>query len=264
MTSSPQNSRQQPIPAAVLVPLREHVDFLVRATDAYDAGYTSEITRCAVVLRALYHSPAPFMSWLARADGLQGGFLSTALPRDAEGVGRYGSLVITANFDGRSIYFCALDSAWYGRWVRFADWWNEPVFVDEVKKELSRRDLVLAVAAKDGGSNLDPSLAIAYARLAAFESGGVAQDAMANANASTEPVTNPERAALRQVAHEALRTLLPPYRKVPQPTNDPRLNAALAKGIERPASLPFAPPIRRNDPCPCGTAKKFKYCHGSI
>jgi hypothetical protein len=249
----------------VLVPLREHVDFLVRATDAHDLGFTSEITRCAVALRALYHSPAPYMSWLAQADGLQGGFLSTALPRGVEGVGRYGSLVLTANFDGRAIYICALDSAWYERWVKFSEWWNEPVFIDEVKKELSRRDVVLTVAAKDGGSNLDPSLTTMYARLSLFKSTGVAQPAIPNADApSVEAVTSQERAALRQIAHEALRTLFPTYRKFHKPTNDPRLNAALAKAIERPTSLPFPPAIRRHDACPCGSGKKFKVCHGAI
>jgi hypothetical protein len=263
MATSSQKPR--PIPAKVLVPLREHIDFVVRAADAYDAGFTSEITRCAVALRALYHSPAPYLSWLAQADGLLGGFLSTALPHGVEGVGRYGSLVITANFDGRSIYFCALDSAWYGRWVKFAEWWNEPVFIDELKKELSRRDVVLTVAAKGGGANLDPNLASAYARLSEFESVAVAPNSIPTASASSaDAVTNPERAALRQIAHEALRTLMPTYRKFPKPTNDTRLNAALSKGIERPASLPFPPAIRRNDACPCGSGKKLKYCHGAI
>jgi len=262
MTTSSQKSRQ--IPSTVLVPLRAHVDFLVSATDAHDLGFTSEITRCAVALRALYHSPPPYMSWLAQADGLQGGFLSTALPRGVEGVGRYGSLVIIANFDGRAIYLCPLDSAWYERWVKFADWWNEPVFIDEVKKELSRRDVVLAVAAKDGGSNLDPNLASTYARLSLFKSTSATQDANTNADASSEAVTNQERAALRQIAHEALRTLFPTYHKFQKPTNDPRLNAALGKAIERPTSLPFPPPIRRHDACPCGSGKKFKLCHGAI
>jgi len=267
MTTSSQRTHQnpRPIPATVRVPLREHVDFVVRAADACDLGFISEITRCAVALRALFHSPPPYMSWLAQADGLQGGFLSTALPRGVEGVGRYGSLVITANFDGRAIYFCALDSAWYGRWVKFSDWWNEPVFINEMKKELSRRDVVLAVAAKDGGPNLDPNLAIAYARLSEFNSAGVAQNAIPTANApSAEPVTNPERAALRQIAHEALRTLIPTYRKFPKPTSDPRLNAALGKAIERPTSLPLPPAIRRNEACPCGSGKKLKVCHGAI
>jgi SEC-C motif len=259
MTTSPQKTQQ--LPASVLMPLREHVDFVVRATDAHDAGYTSEITRCAVALRALYHSPAPYLSWLAQADALQGGFLSTALPHNVEGVGRYGSLVITANFDGRAIHFCALDSAWYGRWVRFSDWWNEPVFIDEQKKELSRRDVVLTVAAKDGGANLEPSLTMLYARLAEFNAANGAPATSANA---TEAVTNPERAALRQIAHEALRTLIPSYRNNPKPTTDPRLNTALGKAIERPTSIPLSPTIRRNDPCPCGSGKKLKYCHGAI
>ena len=267
----------QPIPNTVLMPLRGHVDFVVRASDAHDAGYLSEITRCAIALRSLFHSPPPYLSLLAQADGLQGNFLSTALPQAAEGVGRYGSLVITANFDGRSIHFCPLDSAWYGRWLKFSDWWSEPMFIDEQKKELSRRDVVLTVASRDGGTNLDPSLAIAYARLSQFESAGVMPNAIlevsaianinaiANSNVSAaEPVSNPERVALRQIAHEALRTLLPSYRKFPQPTNDPRLNAALAKAIERPTSLPFPPAIRRNDACPCGSGKKLKYCHGAI
>jgi len=263
MTTSSQKPRQ--LPANVLVPLREYVDFVGRSVDAYDGGFTSEITRCAVALRALFHSPAPYLSWLAKADGLHGGFLTTALPRGVEGVGRYGSLVITANFDGRAIYLCALDSAWYERWVKFADWWNEPVFIDEVKKELTRRDVVLTVAAKDSGSNLEPSLTMAYARLGEFETLAGTPNAIPVANApSTEAVTLQERAALRQIAHEALRTLIPTYRKVHRPTNDPRLNAALAKGIERPASLPFPPQVRRNDACPCGSGKKLKYCHGSI
>lgn len=268
MTTSPQQPRQ--IPNSILLPLREHVDFVVRATDAHDAGHTSEITRCAVALKALFHSPPPALSWLARADGLQGNFLSTALPSTADGVGRYGSLVITAHFDGRAIHLCPLDSSWYSRWIKFAEWWSEPVFVDEHRKELSRRDVVLTVAARDGGTNLDSNLTMAYARLLQFAAGvtpSVVLDvnAIPNATGPTgEPVSNPERVALRQIAHEALRTLIPTYRKFHKPTTDSRLNAALAKAIERPTSLPFPPEPRRHDACPCGSGKKYKYCHGAI
>jgi hypothetical protein len=265
MTSSAQNlaQRSRPIPATVLVPLREHIDFLVRASDAHDAGYTSEITRCAVALRALFHSPAPYLSWLAQADGLHGNFLSTALPRAIEGAGKFGSLVMIANHDGRPVHFCALDSSWYVRWLKFSDWWNEPVFINDEKKELSRRDLVLAVAAKDGGTNLDPNLGIAYERLLAYEAASGVRSVLPNAT-SSEPVTNPERAAFRQVVHETLKTLFPTYRKFLSPVSDPRLNSALARGIERPTSMPWPPQIRRNDACPCGSGKKFKGCHGSI
>jgi len=263
MTTAPQRSR--PIPPAVLTTLREHVDFLVRATDSYDAGFTSEITRCAEALSALFHSPMPYLSWLAQADALHGNFLSSALPSGMEGAGRFGSLVMIANFDGRPIYFCALDSAWYGRWLKFSEWWSEPVFINEAKKELSRRDVVLAVADKDDRSNLDPNLTLMYANLAAFAAARGMQNATPKTTApSPDAITNPERAAIRQIVHEALRTLFPTYRKFLQPVSEPRLNAALARGIERPASLPFPPPIRRNEACPCGSGKKVKYCHGAI
>jgi hypothetical protein len=179
--------------------------------------------------------------------------------------------VITANFDGRAIYLCPLDSSWYSRWVKFAEWWSEPVFVDEHRKELSRRDVVLTVASRDGGTNIDPSLTMAYSRLLLFASGNALPVVMPDVNEipnsrgpTGEPVSNQERVALRQIAHEALRTLIPTYRKFHKPTNDARLNAALAKAIERPTSLPFPPEARRHDACPCGSGKKYKYCHGAI
>jgi hypothetical protein len=28
-------------------------------------------------------------------------------------------------------------------------------------------------------------------------------------------------------------------------------------------NAPFAPPKSRNDPCPCGSGKRYKHCHGS-
>jgi preprotein translocase subunit SecA len=38
--------------------------------------------------------------------------------------------------------------------------------------------------------------------------------------------------------------------------------AALPQPSRRPATA--APRIGRNDPCPCGSGKKFKKCHGAI
>ena len=30
------------------------------------------------------------------------------------------------------------------------------------------------------------------------------------------------------------------------------------------AALAGAPSVGRNDPCPCGSGKKFKHCHGQL
>jgi preprotein translocase subunit SecA len=50
--------------------------------------------------------------------------------------------------------------------------------------------------------------------------------------------------------------------EVPPPTG-PSLEQLRGQAAERPA-VRAAPKIGRNDPCPCGSGKKFKQCHGSV
>jgi preprotein translocase subunit SecA len=41
---------------------------------------------------------------------------------------------------------------------------------------------------------------------------------------------------------------------------------ALAAPAEEPPQQPvrLAPKVGRNDPCPCGSGKKYKHCHGKL
>jgi preprotein translocase subunit SecA len=50
---------------------------------------------------------------------------------------------------------------------------------------------------------------------------------------------------------------------VPPPTGGPSLDDLREQAAERPLTR-AAPKIGRNDPCPCGSGKKFKQCHGSV
>ena len=247
------------IPNDLVQLLREHIDFVVRSSDAYDEGYESEAKRFAVLLRTLLHDAAPFRSLMANVQGLQGNFISTAIPRKPEklgAAGKHGDWIRTAKLDGRPIPFAPLDLSWYARWLPFADWWNEIVFLDDERNALSRKDIVVLVAGKDAGSNFDLNLTFAYQRLSMHETWGFAEDRGA------EAVKPAERAAVRQVVHELLRTLLPPYRKLPKQTNDARLASAMDKACERPADVPPMQTFRRNDVCPCGSGKRVKFCHG--
>ncbi|HEV8633347.1 MAG TPA: SEC-C metal-binding domain-containing protein, partial [Chloroflexota bacterium] len=45
------------------------------------------------------------------------------------------------------------------------------------------------------------------------------------------------------------------------PTVGDLARSALAEVPE--PQLPKAPPVGRNDPCPCGSGKKYKKCHGA-
>lgn len=48
----------------------------------------------------------------------------------------------------------------------FADWWTQPVFVDQSGRKLTRKDLVMTAANQDGGAHVDPALNASYAELA--------------------------------------------------------------------------------------------------
>jgi preprotein translocase subunit SecA len=50
---------------------------------------------------------------------------------------------------------------------------------------------------------------------------------------------------------------------VPQPPAGASLDDLRAQAAERPVQR-TAPKIGRNDPCPCGSGKKFKQCHGAV
>ncbi len=52
---------------------------------------------------------------------------------------------------------------------------------------------------------------------------------------------------------------------VPPPTGGPSLDELREDAANRPPPVTrAAPKIGRNDPCPCGSGKKFKQCHGSV
>jgi preprotein translocase subunit SecA len=54
----------------------------------------------------------------------------------------------------------------------------------------------------------------------------------------------------------------PGEEEVPPPAG-PNLDQLRGEAAQRPATR-SAPKIGRNDPCPCGSGKKFKQCHGSV
>jgi preprotein translocase subunit SecA len=40
--------------------------------------------------------------------------------------------------------------------------------------------------------------------------------------------------------------------------------AMMGQGVLSPARVASGPKVGRNDPCPCGSGKKFKQCHGQL
>lgn len=234
--------------------LSDHLSFLRSSGDAYDNGQDGEAKRLAVSIRVLLHDTANSASLLRQLDRLKGQFLSTAIPHDDRNLLTHGGLIMM----GGGKYLPMLDDVPIKRWLSFQDWWNEIVFVDDRKERLSRKQLVLAVANQDGGAHVDPKLNETYARLSRHNSlGWVVTDGK-----NPRPIPKPERAAVRQVAHEVLVSLVPDYKKKIDYKVDIISGGAMVHVGSVPAPMPKQQKVGRNDPCPCGSGKKFKKCHG--
>ena len=73
----------------------------------------------------------------------------------------------------------------------------------------------------------------------------------------------------RQAVHQEAQTLGQPAPSAPKPeVPSPResAEAALKAALQKPKAQPAAehyPQVGRNDPCPCGSGKKYKKCHGA-
>ena len=103
---------------------------------------------------------------------------------------------------------------------------------------ISREKLVLWMANTDGGSHVDPAVDRVYARLTRQSSIGwtVVYQGI------ERPLLGLEHASVRQVAWELLDSVQ--HRRALQ------------------ATTPKADPASRNSPCPCGSGKRYKKCHG--
>jgi len=189
---------------------------------------------------------------------LNANFVSTALPHSPQNVNTHGGLIVIASAGKESKYIAMLDEAMHFDWLPFDDWWNQTVFIDDQKRILSRKQLVLTAANQDGGAHVDPSLDETYANLSRNNS--LKWVAVENGNEYSIP--KPERAAIRQITHEVLRTLKPDYRMKPQYEADIIIGGAMiVKGSKAP-EVPRPKKIERNEQCPCGSGKKYKKCHG--
>ncbi len=237
--------------------LRDHVSFLKASSDAFDTGNTGEAKRIAVSLRVMFHDTKNSHSLLGLLNKLSGSFISTALPFDPGNLSTHGGLIMTAMWGAATTYYAPLDDCITYRWLGFDDWWNEVVFLDDKRETLTRRDLVLTVANQDGGAHVDPALSEKYARLSRHNSLGWV---LAPGDL---PIPNAERAAIRQISHEVLKTLDPSYSRKPDIKADLFVGGNMIHSGDKPLPIPKPQKFGRNERCPCGSGIKYKRCHGA-
>ncbi len=236
--------------------LQEQLDFLESSGLAYDKGFTAESKRMALCLRILLHDTTNSKSLLGQL-GLKGtSFLDSSLPYDKRNILSFSGLIEVSVSDRKASYHPLFDRMpQFQRKSNFDDWWYAVVFADSKGIEITRCDLVLSIANRDGGAHVDPTLNEAYARLSRQEFLGLRATWQGK---DLGELRGAEHAAIRQISHEILTVFREGYQP---PADHPELGTAHFAGVSIEAVEPD-PKVGRNNPCPCGSGKKYKNCHG--
>jgi hypothetical protein len=239
--------------------LAEQLDHIQASAERFDTGAHSEAKRLALAIRVLVYDHGKSSQSVLRQLGRKGiQFFDSATPYDPSNLADHWGLVVMAIGGGLPSYIARLDRLppGSGQWTDFDTWWNAVVFRDAQKREITREQLVLSVANQDGGGHVDPSLREVYAALSRQNSLGWTKVE----NGRRTPADPPHLHAVRQVAHEMLKTLIPNYTKRPiRPLGAATFADLRIEKANGPTPVASA---GRNDPCPCGSGKKFKKCHG--
>lgn len=200
--------------------LEEVLEEIEHEANRFDVGRDAAAKHLAVLIRVLVHDTSKSHSLLGQLGRKAELFVDTVQARDPKDVSatHHGLASMAFPLPGvrlRRDYVAMLDRNvnTAAPRVAFADWWNAVVFASKDMGELTRRDLILAVANEDGGAHVDPEgLSEPYAKLAKLNALGWTRRETGKA---ARPLSGPHLVAIRQIAHEVLKTFRPGYGKRP-------------------------------------------------
>lgn len=258
--------------------LEEQLGFLRLSAESFDEGYLGEAKRMALVIRILVHDTGRSTSLLNQLEMKDIDFLNTASKYNPNNlIAQTLLLSIRISSDSGSQFIANLDNEEKKEWIKFDDWWETIVLSDKYGQTLTRKELILSVADQDGGAHIDPKINEKYGNITRLNTLDVYQN---KDGEKQGPLKKSHLISVRQIAHEVLITLDKDYEKSgPSPKNIPEElkndNESSSGGqfsvtFEGPRikngrviQEPFkSDKIGRNEPCPCGSGKKYKYCHG--
>jgi hypothetical protein len=240
--------------------LRDTVQALELSAHAFDEGFDGEAKRLAAAIRILLHDTGSSMSLLGQLGEKNICFYDTSIlynPKTSITYNGITAINLTPQGATHVALFNDLPTDCPPRWVSFEEWWNRVIFIDKEGSKTSRKDLILAIANKDGGAHVDPVLDKKYANLSR-------RNSLAWRFSSPRgdvPLEGPEKAAIRQITHELLRSLNPTMPKMKLKAKGTLLMGASVVMGKKQSTLPI---VGRNEPCPCGSGKKYKRCHGKL
>lgn len=182
--------------------LRDSLGFLEASSASFDTGFLGEAKRLATTIRVLVHDTDKSKSLLGLLKMKTAmGYLNTTHPYDPKNLLSYHGLVGLRMANAGSSYWAPLGEGapgQSGKYVFFPEWWNQIVIVDSLKEKFTRRELVLALANKDGGAHVDSHLDDSYAELTRNNSVGW----MLSDETNHKSMLDVELHSVRQIAFE--------------------------------------------------------------
>lgn len=234
--------------------LQKQLGLLRRSADAFDEGYEDEDIRLAQILRVLFHhtrNSKSLFSQIAKykADVLK--VIDTSFFIEENNEINETPLIQTRMEFGKIPKFSApLSDALRKHSIPFKNWWRQICISNGEKYKLSRADLILQLANKEGGSHIDPDVTLEYAEL--IERNGHWAFYVGDAEVEKNLITS---STMRQIAHEVLATLVEGYHKSIEYRDFG--GSVVFKGM----SSARREKIGVNDRCPCDSGMKYKKCH---
>src|SRR5438132_12184306 len=159
----------------------EQIKLLRVLCNCYDAGNEVVAFSIATSLRVLVHDTRTSTSLLRHVGKKDGQFLSTNYRTPKErihlGLVRRINVGVNDGVGGEAKYWPLCDETYFSspkdsRLLSFEDWWEKETIFENRAHRLTRKDLVLTVADKDGGAHVDKEVEERYDQFRKSWSGG--------------------------------------------------------------------------------------------
>lgn len=192
-------------PAELEAHLKEQAHFIKASSDAYDNGHEIEAKRIALAIRILVHDTNSSHSLLKQMNKkTQIQYIDSTLDGSLMSAHALVGMRITNKSGQKSGYSPRLDryKDKYKK-IAFDTWWNQIVCKDKHGNTLSRQNLILIMANKDGGAHVDSKISTAYEGLKYDNAMG-----WTFTNGSKQgPLEDMLYASVRQIAYELIESL---------------------------------------------------------
>ncbi len=202
--------------------LARQLGFVDRSCQSFDAGFHDEAIRIAQCIRVIMHDTKAQKSVLTHM-GAKNILLSSTCLDIASKLADLNSLAFGSRarmFNGMGEFSFGPGGTQYspklGKGMFFShlpvdNWWAQTVFILDPDTLVSRKDVVLVAADKDGGSHVDSTLTPYYERLIESQDLGCFTDEQG----SQTPISGHHYVALRQIGYVLVVLPLWPFAEIP-------------------------------------------------